>query len=192
LSGVETGEWLLELVETEPADYPAGVVRWTNILPFLHTLILPRTAAAFAGSEEHKYRLFYPYVGLDGLQVSQLDKGGPTGLRATMKWLHRFVSTSVILLSGLGRSVNGADSSTYYFKRFSTSGSIGPWYNNDNFWGVSAPDGTGFVAMAIGEDWGTWSPVHTLPKKINDVNPGHNTWFSQSADPADGQGYDAW
>jgi hypothetical protein len=109
-----------------------------------------------------------------------------------MKWFYRFGSTSFILLSGLGRSANGADSNTYYFKHFSTSGSIGPWYNNDNSWGVSAPGGTGFVVMVTGEDWGTWSPIHTLPKKINDVNPGHNTWFSQSANPADGQGYDAW
>ncbi|KAJ6098160.1 hypothetical protein N7499_002534 [Penicillium canescens] len=108
-----------------------------------------------------------------------------------MKWFYRFVSTSFILLTGLDRSVNGADSNTYYFKHFSTSGSIGAWYNNDNSWGVSAPGGTGFVAMVTGEDWGTWSPIHTLPKKINDVNPGHNTWFSQSANPADGQGYDA-
>ncbi|OGE54658.1 hypothetical protein PENARI_c005G01163 [Penicillium arizonense] len=67
-----------------------------------------------------------------------------------------------------------------------TSGSIGPWYNNDNSWGVSAPGGTGFFAMVTGEDWRISSP-----KKINDVNPGHNTWFSQSANPADGQGYDA-
>jgi hypothetical protein len=33
-----------------------------------------------------------------------------------------------------------------------TSGSIDPWYNNDNPWGVSAPGGTGFVAMVTGED----------------------------------------
>jgi hypothetical protein len=109
-----------------------------------------------------------------------------------MNWFHRFISTSFILLSGLGRPVHGADSSTYYFKQFSTSGSINPWYNNDNSWGVSAPGGSGFVAMVTGEDWGTWSPVHTLTKKINDLNPGHKTWFSQNAAPAGGYGYDAW
>ncbi|KUL81350.1 hypothetical protein ZTR_09734 [Talaromyces verruculosus] len=108
-----------------------------------------------------------------------------------MGWLYRFVSTSLILLSGIGRPVHGATSDTYYFKHFSTSGSIDPWYNNDNSWGVSAPSGTGFVVMVTGEDWGTWSPVHTLPKKINDLDPGHKTWFSQTSSPAAGHGYDA-
>jgi hypothetical protein len=46
--------------------------------------------------------------------------------------------------------------------------------------------------MVTGEDWGTWSPVHTLPKKLKDVNPSHNTWFSQTASPASGAGYDVW
>lgn len=46
--------------------------------------------------------------------------------------------------------------------------------------------------MVTGEDWGTWSPVHTLPKKIKDLNPGHKTWFSQTAQPVAGKGYDAW
>jgi hypothetical protein len=98
------------------------------------------------------------------------------------------------LLAALGLSalVYAAYSSTYYFKHFSTSGTINPWYNDDNSWGVNAPDGTGFVVMVTGEDWGTWSPVHTLPKKLKDVNPSHNTWISQTAAPARGAGYDAW
>ncbi|KAF4160324.1 hypothetical protein CNMCM6069_008674 [Aspergillus lentulus] len=108
-----------------------------------------------------------------------------------MKWLACFVSASFVLLSGLGYSANGADSDTYYFKHFSTSGSISPWYSNDNSWGVDAPGGNGFVVMVTGEDWGTWSPVHTLPKKIKDLDPGHTTWFSQTAQPAQGKGYDA-
>jgi hypothetical protein len=106
-----------------------------------------------------------------------------------MKWLPCLV---FVLLSGLGYAANGADSDTYYFKHFSTSGSISPWYSNDNSWGVDAPGGGGFVVMVTGEDWGTWSPAHTLPKKIKDLNPGHTTWFSQTAQPAEGKGYDAW
>jgi hypothetical protein len=84
-----------------------------------------------------------------------------------------------------------AASSTYYFKYFPTSGSISTWYSNDNSWGVNAPNGTGFVAMVSGEDWGTWSPVHTIPKRLSAVGSGNTTWFSQSAAPASGAGYDA-
>lgn len=97
-----------------------------------------------------------------------------------------------ISLLAFGATVYAATSSTYYFKGFSTSGSISQWYSNDNSWGVNAPSGTGFVVMVTGEDWGTWSPVHTLPKKLNDVNPSHATWFSQTSSPASGAGYDAW
>lgn len=109
-----------------------------------------------------------------------------------MKLIYNVVSISLAFLSGLSRFANGADSSTYYFKHFSTSGSIDPWYNNDNSWGVNSQDGVGFTVMVTGEDWGTWSPVHTLPKKINDLSPDHKTWFAQNASPAQGSGYDAW
>jgi hypothetical protein len=45
--------------------------------------------------------------------------------------------------------------------------------------------------MVTGEDWGTWSPVHTLPKKLSAIGSGNTTWFSQNAYPASGAGYDA-
>jgi hypothetical protein len=86
---------------------------------------------------------------------------------------------------------SAASSKTYYFKHFSTSGSISPWYTNDNSWGVNAPNGTGFVVMVSGEDWGTWSPVHTIPKKLSAIGSGNKTWFAQKASPASGAGYDA-
>lgn len=101
-----------------------------------------------------------------------------------------FVLSTVLSLCAVG--IYAASSSTYYFKHFSTSGSISTWYNNDNSWGVNAPSGTGFVAMVTGEDWGTWSPKHALPKKLNAISSSHTTWFSQTAKPASGSGYDAW
>ena len=97
-----------------------------------------------------------------------------------------------ISLLAFSATIYAATSSTYYFKGFPTSGSISMWYTNDNSWGVNAPSGTGFVAMVTGEDWGTWSPVHTLPKKINTISSSHTTWFSQTSSPASGAGYDAW
>lgn len=106
-----------------------------------------------------------------------------------MRFSHQFSRASAAV-AGLVSLVN-ADSSTYYFKHFNTSGTISPWYSNDNSWGVNA-DGSGFVVMVTGEDWGTWSPVHTLPKQLKDVNPSHSTWFSQNANPASGHGFDAW
>jgi hypothetical protein len=109
-----------------------------------------------------------------------------------MKPVCHALCTFLILLYGLSHSVNGADSSSYYFKHFSTAGTISPWYKNDNSWGVNAPNGTGFTVMVTGEDWGTWSPVHTLPKKINALAPDHKTWFTQNSYPAQGAGYDAW
>lgn len=109
-----------------------------------------------------------------------------------MKKFHSYITCVPLFLLGLSVTIYAATSSTYYFKYFSTSGSISTWYTNDNSWGVNAPSGTGFVAMVTGEDWGTWSPVHTLPKKLNDVNPSHSTWFSQTASPVSGSGYDAW
>jgi len=79
----------------------------------------------------------------------------------------------------------------YYFKHFPTSGSIGAWCSNNNSWGVSAPGGTGFVAMVDGEDWGTWSPGTDLPKKLSSISSSNSTWFSQQSSPAAGAGYDA-
>lgn len=79
----------------------------------------------------------------------------------------------------------------YYFKSFSTSGSIGAWCNSNDSFGVSAPNGTGFVAMVDGEDWGTWSPGTDLPKQLNSISSNNTTWFSQSSSPATGSGYDA-
>jgi hypothetical protein len=97
------------------------------------------------------------------------------------------VAVAAIALSPL---VAEAASSTYYFKYFATSGSISTWYNNDSSWGVNS-NGTGFVAMVSGEDWGTWSPVHTIPKKLSAIGSGNTTWFSQTASPSSGAGYDA-
>ena len=84
-----------------------------------------------------------------------------------------------------------AASSVYYYKYFATSGTISTWYTNDNSWGVTAPNGTGFAAMVDGEDWGTWSPVTDLPKKLDTISSSNTTWFSQTASPASGAGYDA-
>jgi hypothetical protein len=103
----------------------------------------------------------------------------------------RTLPIPLIISSGLAALAHAA-SSTYYFKYFSTSGSINAWHTNDNSWGVNAPAGTGFIVMVTGEDWGTWSPVHALPKKLNALSSSHNTWFSQKASPASGAGYDAW
>lgn len=66
------------------------------------------------------------------------------------------------LFLGLGAPVY-SQSSTYYWKHFSTSGAISPWYQNDNSWGVTANEGTGFVVMVTGEDWGTWVQVSPYP-----------------------------
>jgi hypothetical protein len=79
----------------------------------------------------------------------------------------------------------------YYFKSFATSGSISAWCSNNNSFGVNAPNGTGFVAMVDGEDWGTWSPGTDLPKRLNSISSSNTTWFSQTASPASGAGYDA-
>jgi hypothetical protein len=107
----------------------------------------------------------------------------------------RLLSLALLLVAVgaivLGPLVAHADSGTYYFKYFPTSGSISTWYTNDNSWGVNAPNGTGFVSMVAGEDWGTWSPDHTLPKKLSDVGSNNKSWFYQSASPAAGAGYDA-
>jgi len=104
---------------------------------------------------------------------------------------NRRITYVALFLLGIGATIYAASSSTYYFKYFSTSGSISTWYTNDNSWGVVAPSGTGFVAMVTGEDWGTYSPVHTLPKKLNALSASHDTWFYQTAAPASGSGYDA-
>ncbi|MDX6392918.1 MAG: hypothetical protein QOJ73_3981 [Streptosporangiaceae bacterium] len=101
------------------------------------------------------------------------------------------VAASLGLAMATSPAALAATSSTYYFKYFATSGTISPWYTNDSSWGVNAPSGTGFVAMVSGEDWGTWSPVHAIPKRLSAVGSGNTTWFSQSASPASGAGYDA-
>ncbi|MGB7748025.1 MAG: cellulase B precursor [Verrucomicrobiia bacterium] len=64
-----------------------------------------------------------------------------------------------------------ASSSTFFFKYFSTGGSIYPWYSNDNSWGYSNTSGSGFMEMVIGEDWGNISPYHPIPKKISSCGP---------------------
>lgn len=87
--------------------------------------------------------------------------------------------------------VYAATSSVYYFKYFSTSGTISTWYTNDNSWGVNAPSGTGYVAMVNGEDWGTTSPVTTLPKLLSAISSSHYTRFDQVSSPVSGSGYDA-
>lgn len=77
---------------------------------------------------------------------------------------------TLALALGLAASAS-ASSSTYYFKYFSTGGSIYPWYNNDNSWGYSETSGSGFMEMVVGEDWGTISPWHPLPAVISTVGP---------------------
>lgn len=107
---------------------------------------------------------------------------------------HLILTTLAILIAA-SMTVLSASAATgnslYYFKYFHTSGTISAWRKNDNSWGVNAPNGTGFVAMVDGEDWGTTSPVTTLPKKLSDVGSKNTTWFSQSASPVTGAGYDA-
>ena len=88
--------------------------------------------------------------------------------------------------------VASAASGTYYFKHFTTNGgSDTSWYTNDNSWGVNSADANGFTVMVNGEDWGTRSPVTTLPKRLSAVNPGNNSWFSQTSSPRPGAYYDA-
>ncbi len=111
--------------------------------------------------------------------------------RLPLRLIVPLIATLVMLLSTTG-PVSAASSRTYYFKYFATNGtSISPWYTNDNSWGVKAPKGSGFVAMVTGEDWGTWSPVHTLPKKLSAISSSNKSWFYQKASPASGSGYDA-
>lgn len=108
--------------------------------------------------------------------------------------MHRRMLSCALAAAGLVLGVAGpapAASSDYYFKYFSTSGTISAWDTNDNSWGVNAPSGTGFVAMVDGEDWGTWSPGTDLPKKLNTISSSNTTWFSQTASPNSGAGYDA-
>ncbi len=79
-------------------------------------------------------------------------------------WIMPFIFLLVMLLATVAPA-SAASSKTYYFKYFPTSGSISPWYTNDNSWGVNAPNGTGFVAMVSGEDWGTSVPGACDPQK---------------------------
>jgi hypothetical protein len=97
---------------------------------------------------------------------------------------------ALALVCTLPNSASAA-SSTYYFKYYATGGNASTWYNNDNSWGVNSSTGTGFVAMVDGEDWGTTSPVTTLPKKLSAIGSGNKTWFSQTSYPNSGSYYDA-
>jgi hypothetical protein len=107
------------------------------------------------------------------------------------------VFASLILIA-ISPVASGPTSSKYYFKYWASKDAhtgatthIDPWYNDDNSWGVDAPEGSGFVAMVHGEDWGTPSPLHQLPKKLKHVHQSHSTWFNQHSNPAPGAGYDA-
>jgi hypothetical protein len=89
-------------------------------------------------------------------------------------------------------NVASAASGTYYFKHFTTTGgSDTSWYTNDNSWGVNSADANGFTVMVNGEDWGARSPVTGYPKRLSAVNPGNNSWFSQTSSPRPGVYYDA-
>ena len=104
------------------------------------------------------------------------------------------LATAVLALGAVVAAPGIAAASTcgnYYFKYFSTSGSISAWCDSNNSFGVNAPSGTGFVAMVDGEDWGTWSPGTDLPKLLSAIPSSNTTWFSQTASPASGSGYDA-
>jgi len=72
---------------------------------------------------------------------------------------------TLLLVAGTAGTAS-AQSSTYKWKYFSTGGPIYPWYNNDNSWGYGNTSGSGFMEMYTGQEYGWWSPVHTLPKPI--------------------------
>ena len=99
------------------------------------------------------------------------------------------------MLTGVPSTASASPASmkcgNYYFKEFSTAGSISAWCNNNNSFGVNAPNGKGFVAMVDGEDWGTWSPGTDLPKRLSSISSNNRTWFTQKSSPASGSGYDA-
>jgi hypothetical protein len=69
-----------------------------------------------------------------------------------------------------------AQSKTYYMKYFSTGGSIYPWYSNDNSWGYHNTSGSGFMEMYTGQEYGWYSPQHTLPKAVWALGA-DSTWF---------------
>ena len=96
----------------------------------------------------------------------------------SMKSTLKLSITTLALAFGVLASASAA-SSTYYFKYFSTGGSIYPWYSNDNSWGYSNTSGSGFMEMVVGEDWGTKSPWQPLPKKISSCGP-CTEYFSQT------------
>jgi len=85
---------------------------------------------------------------------------------------------ALAMLAGLA-STASAGSNTYAWKYFSTGGSIYPWYNNDNSWGYSNTSGSGFMEMYTGQEYGWWSPQHTLPKQIWNLGA-DATWFWSS------------
>ena len=95
-------------------------------------------------------------------------------------WNMKYIKYVLMLLVVLGigaSSAAQAQSGTWYFKHFSTNGPIYPWYSNDNSWGYHATWGSGFVEMVMGEDWGTFSPYHPIPKQIYNVGSGAWSWF---------------
>jgi hypothetical protein len=109
--------------------------------------------------------------------------------------LRFLIAPAIVMLAVLLSTAvpaSAASSKIYYFKHFATNGTkISTWYTNDNYWGVNAPNGSGFVCMVTGEDWGTWSPVHALPKKLSAVKSSNISKFYQKASPAAGSHYDA-
>lgn len=83
--------------------------------------------------------------------------------------------TTCFLVLGLALGIassSHAGSSTYYWKYFSTGGSIYPWYTNDNSWGYHNTSGSGFMEMVVGDDWGNYSPWHPIPAVINTIPSG--------------------
>ena len=70
-----------------------------------------------------------------------------------MKSTLKLSIATLAVVFGMVASASAA-SSTYYWKYFSTGGSIYPWYSNDNSWGYSNTSGSGFMEMVVGEDWG--------------------------------------
>jgi hypothetical protein len=73
-----------------------------------------------------------------------------------------------------------AQSSNYEWKYFSTNGTtIYPYYGNDNDWGYANTDGSGFMEMYKGQEWGWYSPKHNLPTVVYAL-PATNVSFASS------------
>jgi len=86
---------------------------------------------------------------------------------------------AVLLLAALACQSFGA-SKYWYFKYFSTGGTINPFYTNDNDWGYTNSTGSGFVEMVMGEDWGTISPYHPIPLVCSSVPSNATIQFSEN------------